>query len=92
MGAAAGSLIRCDTSRVAELSLSQLRDTRKLKEWFAAGETVQLRDRDQVLARIVPERGEKKSKEWPARLKEMWGDRIFDNQEILEEIRGDSAG
>jgi len=74
------------------VNLRQLRDTRQLKEWLAAGETVELRERDRVLAKIVPERIVEKPKEFPdfgARLKEMWGDRIFNNQEILDEIRED---
>jgi antitoxin (DNA-binding transcriptional repressor) of toxin-antitoxin stability system len=74
------------------VNLRQLRDTKKLKEWLAAGKTVELRERDKVLARIVPEQPEKRPKEWPdfaARLKQMWGDRVFDNQAILDEIRED---
>ena len=74
------------------VNLRQLRDTKKLKAWLAAGETVELRERDRVLARIVPERPQEKPKEWPdfaARLKQMWGDRVFDNQAILDEIRED---
>ena len=74
------------------VNLRQLRDTRQLKEWLAAGETVELRERDRVLAKIVPERPAEKPREFPdfaARLKEMWGDRVFNNQEILDEIRED---
>jgi len=74
------------------VNLRQLRDTRQLKAWLEAGETVELRERDRVLGRIVPERPASKPKDWPdfaARLKEMWGDRIFNNQEILDEIRED---
>lgn len=74
------------------VNLRQLRDTRQLKAWLRAGETVELRERDRVLAKIVPERPDTKPKEWPdfaARLKEMWGDRVFDNQAILDEIRED---
>ncbi len=74
------------------MNLRQLRDTRQLKAWLAAGETVELRERDKVLARIVPERPVTAAVEWPdfeARLKEMWGDRIFDNHAILDELRED---
>jgi antitoxin (DNA-binding transcriptional repressor) of toxin-antitoxin stability system len=74
------------------VNLRQLRDTRQLKEWLAAGETVELRERDKVLAKIVPERPVEKPKEWPdfeKRRREMWGDRVFNNQEILDEIRED---
>ena len=74
------------------VNLRQLRDTRKLKEWLRAGETVELRERDSVLAKIVPERAAAQPVELPdfeARRKEMWGDRTFNNQEILDEIRED---
>jgi antitoxin (DNA-binding transcriptional repressor) of toxin-antitoxin stability system len=65
------------------VNLRQLRDTRQLKAWLEAGETVELRERDRVLGRIVPERSKLPPAEWPdfaARLKEMWGDRIFDTK------------
>ncbi len=74
------------------INLRQLRDTRQLKAWLDAGETVELRERDRIIARIMPEKPAQKEKEWPdfaARLKEMWGDRVFNNQEILDEIRED---
>lgn len=75
------------------VNLRQLRDTKQLKAWLEAGETVELRERNRVLGEIVPGRSEqRRSKEWPdfaARLKEMWGDRIFDNQTVLDEIRED---
>jgi antitoxin (DNA-binding transcriptional repressor) of toxin-antitoxin stability system len=74
------------------VNLRQLRDTRQLKAWLAAGETVELREGDRVLARIVPEKTTEKPKVWPdfeARRKEMWGDRVFDNMAVLDEIRED---
>ena len=36
------------------ISLSQLRDTRRLKAWLRAGHTIELRERDRVIARIIP--------------------------------------
>jgi antitoxin (DNA-binding transcriptional repressor) of toxin-antitoxin stability system len=74
------------------VNLRQLRDTKQLKAWLRAGEVVELRERDTVLARIVPETPKLPPTERPdfaARLKEMWGDRMFNNQEILDEIRED---
>ena len=38
------------------INLRQLRDTRRLKKWLKAGKTVELRERNRVLGRIVPER------------------------------------
>jgi antitoxin (DNA-binding transcriptional repressor) of toxin-antitoxin stability system len=74
------------------INLRQLRDTRQLKEWLEAGETVELRERDRVIGRITPEPAAPKPTEWPdfaARLKEMWGDRVIDTKAILDEIRED---
>ncbi|MFP5237972.1 MAG: hypothetical protein ACLGSD_18905 [Acidobacteriota bacterium] len=74
------------------MNLRQLRDTKQIKDWLDAGETVELRERDRVIGDIVPRRSKPQPKEWPdfaARLKEMWGDRMFDTQEILDEIRED---
>ena len=69
------------------INLRQLRDTRRLKTWLRAGKTVELRERDKVIARIVPERPKPEKVEWPdfeARAKEIFGDRVFPNG-VLEE-------
>ncbi len=65
------------------ITLRQLRDTRRLKAWLCAGQTVELRERDRVLARIVSQLQPRK--EWrpgfpdfEARAKRMFGDRQFD--------------
>ena len=72
------------------VNLRQLRDTRQLKAWLAAGETVELRERNRVLGEIVPKRTRQRPPaDWPdfeARLKEMWGDRVFPVvDELLED-------
>jgi hypothetical protein len=36
------------------VNLSQLRDTVRLKAWLCAGKTVELRERNHVIAHIVP--------------------------------------
>lgn len=80
----------CHNGPMPSINLRQLRDTRQLKQWLEAGETVELRERDRVIGRITPEQPVSKPKEWPdfaARLKEMWGDRVFDNQSLLDELR-----
>lgn len=62
------------------VNLRQLRDTRRLKAWLRAGNTVELRERDKVIARIVPEKQEGKPVEYPdfeARTKEIFGDRVL---------------
>lgn len=71
------------------VNMRQLRDTRRLKEWLRAGKTVELRERDELIARIVPEQENKKQIEWPdfeARRKKIFGDRIFPN--VILEDRG----
>jgi antitoxin (DNA-binding transcriptional repressor) of toxin-antitoxin stability system len=65
------------------VNLRQLRDTRQLK----AGETVELRERDKVLGRIVPEETVKPPVEWPdfaARRRKIFGDRVFEKNAVLE--------
>ena len=36
------------------VNIRQLRDTKRLKAWLRSGKTVELRERDEVIARIVP--------------------------------------
>jgi antitoxin (DNA-binding transcriptional repressor) of toxin-antitoxin stability system len=62
------------------VNLRQLRDTRQLVTWLEAGEVVELRKRNRVVARIVPESPRVEPVEWPdfaARLKQRYGDRIL---------------
>ena len=69
------------------VNLRQLRDTRQLKAWLKAGETVELRERDTVLAKIVPEETPRTAVEWPdfeARRKRIFGDRVFEENGVLE--------
>jgi len=63
------------------VNIRQLRDTRRLKTWLRAGKTVELRERDKLIARIVPEtNAPKQPVEWPdfaARRKQIFGDRVL---------------
>lgn len=71
------------------VNIRQLRDTRRLKAWLRAGKTVELREREKVIARIVPETDKKQPANLPdfeARRKAMFGDRIFPN--VVLEDRG----
>jgi len=73
------------------INLRQLRDTKKLKSWLRAGKTVELRERDRVIARIVPEDSKPTAKKWPdfaAMRKEIFGDRILPGADVLIEDRG----
>jgi hypothetical protein len=75
-----------------KVNIRQLRDTRKLKAWLHAGKTVELRERDKVIARIVPEpaqgHGPVKYPDFAARAKAIFGDRILHAVEDLIRERG----
>jgi hypothetical protein len=65
---------------MASVNMRQLRDTKRLKALLRAGTTVELRERDEVLARIVPEPQDAKPVVWPdfaARRKAIFGDRVL---------------
>jgi antitoxin (DNA-binding transcriptional repressor) of toxin-antitoxin stability system len=62
------------------VNMRQLRDTRRLKAWLRAGKTVELRERDKLIARIVPEREGQPFVQWPdfaARRRQIFGDRVL---------------
>jgi antitoxin (DNA-binding transcriptional repressor) of toxin-antitoxin stability system len=76
----------CHIGDMPSVNMRQLRDTRQIKAWLRAGETVELRERDRVIARIVPVNGDRASIEWPdfaARAKKILGNRILPNA-VLE--------
>ena len=82
----------CHINIVPSVNLRQLRDTRRLKSWLRAGNTVELRERDRVIARIVPaNQPAQPSVEWPdfaARRKKIFGDRILPGADLLIKERG----
>jgi hypothetical protein len=64
------------------INIRQLRDTRQLEAWLQAGEVVELRKRNRVLGRIMPQKSgrQPKASKWPdfgARLKRNFGERIL---------------
>lgn len=76
---------------MASINMRQLRDTQRLKAWLRAGTTVELRERDRVIARIVPEGPPGKPSHWPdfaSRRKKMFGDRLLPGSEIVIQERG----
>jgi antitoxin (DNA-binding transcriptional repressor) of toxin-antitoxin stability system len=79
----------CHIVIMPSVNMRQLRDTRRLKSWLRAGKTVELRERDRVIARIVPEKADEEPAKWPdfeARAKEILGDRVLPN--VILEDRG----
>jgi antitoxin (DNA-binding transcriptional repressor) of toxin-antitoxin stability system len=73
------------------LNIRELRDTKRLKTWLRAGKTVELRERDRVIARIVPEKREESPVRYPdfaARRKKIFGDRVLPIVDDLIKDRG----
>lgn len=82
----------CHIGIMPSVNLRQLRDTRRLKSWLRAGSTVELKERDRVIARIVPA-GQlaPHSAEWPdfaARRKKIFGGRILPGADLVIRERG----
>jgi antitoxin (DNA-binding transcriptional repressor) of toxin-antitoxin stability system len=81
----------CHDSFVPRINIRQLRDTRKLKAWLRAGKTVELRERDRLIARIIPQGRPRERVEVPdfsALRKETFGNRVFSGADLLIEQRG----
>jgi antitoxin (DNA-binding transcriptional repressor) of toxin-antitoxin stability system len=70
----------CQDRPAYSINIRQLGDTRLLKAWLRAGKTVELRERDRVISRIVPAASPRKLRRWPdfaARQRAIFGDRIL---------------
>lgn len=82
----------CHNLLMPSVNMRQLRDTKKLKAWLRAGKTVELRERDTLIARIVPENEEQKRPvqypDFAARRREIFGDRLLPIVEDLINDRG----
>jgi antitoxin (DNA-binding transcriptional repressor) of toxin-antitoxin stability system len=73
------------------VNMRELRDTRRLKAWLRAGNTVELRERDRIIARIVPEKPAQSPVKWPdfaARAKKVLGNRVLPGADLVIEERG----
>ena len=76
---------------MSSINLRQLRDTRLLKSWLRAGKTVELRERNQVIARIIPEPtvvAPPAMPDFAARRKKILGDRILPGADLVISERG----
>ena len=81
----------CHIMDMPSVNMRQLRDTRRLKAWLRAGKTVELHERDKLIAKIVPEKPPARTVEWPdfeARAKEIFGDRVLTIVDDLIKDRG----
>ncbi len=73
------------------INIRQLRDTGRLKAWLRAGKTVELRERDHVIGRIVPEREPVDPHAWPdfaARADKIFGKHQVRGTDIVIAERG----
>ena len=73
------------------VNIRELRDTKRLKAWLRAGKTVELRERDEVIARIIPQGVPVPVGEWPdfaALRKEILGDRVLPGTDLVIKERG----
>jgi len=84
--------ISCHNVSMPSINIRQLRDTRRLKAWLRHGNTVELRERDRVIARIVPEQeAVERPREWPdfaVRSRKVFGTRILPGADLLIKERG----
>jgi antitoxin (DNA-binding transcriptional repressor) of toxin-antitoxin stability system len=73
------------------VNIRQLRDTRRLKELLSAGQTVELRERQNVIARIVPAQRPAEPAHWPdfaRRRQKVFGKRLVSGADLVIEERG----
>jgi hypothetical protein len=81
----------CHIVSMPSVNMRQLRDTKKLKTWLRAGKTVELRERNRVIGRIIPENATAASGNWPdfgAIAKEIFGDRKLSGSDLVIKERG----
>ena len=66
-------------------------DSKRLKTWLREGKVVELRERERVIARIIPEGTPLPADGWPdfaALRKEILGKRVVPGSDLLVEERG----
>jgi antitoxin (DNA-binding transcriptional repressor) of toxin-antitoxin stability system len=76
---------------VPSINIRQLRDTRRLKAWLRAGKTVELCERRDVIARIVPAQVQAEPENWPdfaGRRRKIFGDQQVSGADVVIEERG----
>jgi antitoxin (DNA-binding transcriptional repressor) of toxin-antitoxin stability system len=73
------------------VNIRELRDTRRLKAWLRSGKTVELRDRRELIARIVPAQTVAGPEQWPdfaSRRHKIFGKRLLSGADLVIEERG----
>jgi antitoxin (DNA-binding transcriptional repressor) of toxin-antitoxin stability system len=74
-----------------KINLRELRDTRQLKAWLRSGKTVELHERNRMIACIVPQPAHPEPKDWPdfgGRVEKLFGNRRLPGADLLIEERG----
>jgi len=82
--------ILCHIASMQSITLRQLRDTKQVKTWLRAGVHIEVRERGEVIADLVPRTPAKPIAEWPdfeARAREIFGDQILPGADLLIEER-----
>ncbi len=77
---------------MVSITLRQLRDTKQVKTWLKAGVAIEVRERNSVLGRFVPNQPELKPTHWPdyaARRKALFGDLQLNAVQNLIDSRED---
>jgi len=83
--------IVCHNMGMPSVNIRQLRDTRRLKELLSAGQIVELRERQNVIARIVPAQLPSGPEHWPdfaRRRQTIFGKRLLSGADLVIEERG----
>ena len=74
------------------INIRELRNTKRLKAWLRAGKIVELRERNRLIARILPENTKTRApQQWPdfaAMHREIFGGRTLPGSDLLIEERG----
>jgi antitoxin (DNA-binding transcriptional repressor) of toxin-antitoxin stability system len=73
------------------VNIRELRDTRRLKAWLRSGKTVELRDRRELIARIVPAQPHAGPEHWPDfadRRHKIFGKKVLSGADLVIEERG----
>jgi antitoxin (DNA-binding transcriptional repressor) of toxin-antitoxin stability system len=81
----------CHNMDMPSVNIRQLRDSRRLKEMLSAGQTVELRERQRVIARIVPAQLPSGPEHWPdfaRRRQKIFGKRLLPGADLVIEERG----
>jgi hypothetical protein len=72
------------------VNIRELRDSKQLKKWLREGKTVDLKERNRVIGRIVPDHqeGPVQYPDFAARRKRIFGDSVLPAAEMLIKERG----